>query len=72
MLTFLQCMFSFLYAAKRKFAIDEGDEVTLMDKNGAEVDEDALIPLVEMDPSIELMVLKAGEKWGKYPCNKLL
>ncbi|KAJ8034980.1 hypothetical protein HOLleu_22035 [Holothuria leucospilota] len=50
--------------AKRKFAIDDEEEVTLMDKNGAEVDEDALIPLVEVDPRIELMVLKAGEKWA--------
>ncbi|XP_071827689.1 uncharacterized protein [Apostichopus japonicus] len=48
--------------AKKKFKIAE--DVILVDKeDGAEIDEDSLVPLLEMEPNTAIMVLKRGEKW---------
>ncbi|XP_071823881.1 uncharacterized protein [Apostichopus japonicus] len=48
--------------AKKKLKIAE--EVILVDReDGAEFDEDSLVPLLEMEPNTAIMVLKRGEKW---------
>ena len=60
-------MFSFLYAAKKKFAIDVEEGGMQMDKNGTEVDDNALTTLVEVDPSIESWCGKQVKSRGEYP-----
>ncbi|KAJ8019354.1 hypothetical protein HOLleu_42096 [Holothuria leucospilota] len=52
----------YLRSAKKKFKIAK--DVVLVDKeDGAEIDEDALVPLIENEPKTAIMVLKKGEKW---------